>query len=524
MHDTDYIIIGSGHNGLVCALKLAQAGHRVLVLEQAQQPGGASRSGEATLPGFTHDLYATNIGLFLGSQIYQEMKTEFHQNGFDLAVSDQPFASVFPDGDGIGVYTDPEKTMEQFRRQSSHDAEAWQALLKFFDQTAPHFLPLLQLPLPSWPAARQLYRMWRALGYAKTVELGSMILKSPRQFAEHWFENEKVQALFIPWAFHLDFGPDVSGGAQFPFVEPPLDHRNGMAIAKGGISNLITSMIKALEKRGGQVLTQHPVEKVLVQNNRAAGVMLGNGKAIHAKKGVIGNITPTQLVTKLLDREVLPDTYVERFKKFRYGPGTMMIHLALDGPLEWNAGEAFNKFAYVHIGPYVEDVARTYADALNGDLPASPMLVVGQQTAFDPTRAPAGKHTLWIQVRALPARPKRDSLDEIQIGPWEQMKEAYADRVMKKLEQYASNLSSRVIARTVFSPRDLEIANPNLVGGDSISGSHHLDQHFLFRPVPGWSRYKTPIDGLYLTGASTWPGGGLNATSGYLLAQQLLKS
>lgn len=272
------------------------------------------------------------------------------------------------------------------------------------------------------------------------------------------------------------------------------------------------------------MLTQHPVEKVLVQNNRAAGVMLGNGKAIHAKKGVIGNITPTQLVTKLLDREVLPDTYVERFKKFRYGPGTMMIHLALDGPLEWNAGEAFNKFAYVHIGPYVEDVARTYADALNGDLPASPMLVVGQQTAFDPTRAPAGKHTLWIQVRALPARPKRDSLDEIQIGPWEQMKEAYADRVMKKLEQYASNLSSRVIARTVFSPRDLEIANPNLVGGDSISGSHHLDQHFLFRPVPGWSRYKTPIDGLYLTGASTWPGGGLNATSGYLLAQQLLKS
>ncbi|MGE5701434.1 MAG: phytoene desaturase family protein [Clostridia bacterium] len=523
MHDTDYIVIGSGHNGLTCALKLAQAGQRVLVLEQADQPGGASKSGEVTLPGFTHDLYATNIGLFLGSQIYQEMKTEFHQNGFELAVSDQPFASVFPDGDGIGVYTDAAKTMAQFQRQSMRDAEAWKELLAFFDETAPHFLPLMQMPLPSWTAARQLYKMWRALGYAKTVELGSMILKSPRQFAEHWFESEKVQSLFIPWAFHLDFGPDVAGGAQFPFVEPPLDHRNGMAIAKGGISNLIASMVKALEKRGGQVQTLSPVQKVLVQNNRAAGVQLENGSTIYARKGVIGNITPTQVI-RLLDKEALPSVYVERYNKFRYGPGTMMIHLALNGPLEWTAGEEYARFAYVHIGPYVEDVARTYAEAVNGDLPASPMLVVGQQSAFDPTRAPEGKHTLWIQVRALPARPKRDALGEIEIGSWEQMKEAYADRVMRKLADYAPNLADKVIARTVFSPRDLEIANPNLVGGDSIAGSHHLDQHFLFRPVPGWSRYKTPINSLYLTGASTWPGGGLNATSGYLLAKQLLKS
>ncbi|CAM3421215.1 NAD(P)/FAD-dependent oxidoreductase [Brevibacillus invocatus] len=524
MNDADYIVVGSGHNGLACALKLAQAGHKVLVLEQADQAGGASKSGEVTIPGFTHDLYATNIGLFLGSQIYQEMKTEFHQNGFDIAVSDQPFASVFPDGDGIGVYTDAQKTIAQFQRHSNHDADSWKALLKFFDETAPHFLPLLQMPLPSWPAARQLYRMWRALGYAKTVELGSMILKSPRQFAEYWFENEKVQSLFIPWAFHLDFGPDVSGGAQFPFVEPPLDHRNGMAIAKGGISNLIQSMVKTLEKRGGQVLTQHPVEKVLVQNNRAVGVQLANGNKIHARKAVIGNITPTQLITKLLDQETLPSAYVERYRKFRYGPGTMMIHLALDGPLSWKAGEDYAKFAYVHIGPYVEDVARTYSDALNGELPASPLLVVGQQSAFDPSRAPEGKHTLWVQVRALPAKPQRDSLHEIGIGTWDQMKDAYADRVLKKLEVYAPNVTQQIIGRTVYSPRDLEVANPNLVGGDSVSGSHHLDQNFLFRPVPGWSRYKTPVDGLFLIGASTWPGGGLNATSGYLLAKQLLKA
>ncbi|MWV46352.1 FAD-dependent oxidoreductase [Paenibacillus sp. HJL G12] len=523
MNDADYIVIGAGHNGLACALKLAKAGKKVLVLEQADQAGGAAKSGQITRPGFVHDLYATNIGLFVGSQIYQECKQDLHRNGFDIAVSDQPFSSVFPDGDGIGVYKDEQRTIEQFERQSPKDAEAWKELLKVFNETSPYFLPLLQQPMPSLQAVKSLYGMVRGLGYRKLMELGDLILKSPRQFAEHWFESEKVQALFIPWAFHLDFGPDVSGGAQFPFVEPPLDHMNGMAIVKGGISNLIDSMVKTLEELGGKVMVSHAVDKVLVQNNKAAGVQLANGQQLYAASGVIANVTPTQLVTKLLDPIHLPSTYVQKSKSFRFGPGTMMVHLALDGPLQWRAGEDFSKFAYVHIGPYVHNVSQTYTDAINGILPASPMLVVGQQTAFDPSRAPEGKHTLWIQVRALPSKPKGDSLNEIAIGSWSDMKEPYAERVLKKLEEYAPNLRQVLLDRTVYSPEDLEKANPNLVGGDSVAGSHHLDQNFLFRPFPGWSRYKTPLNGLYIVGASTWPGGGLNATSGYLLAEELLR-
>ncbi|QKG83458.1 NAD(P)/FAD-dependent oxidoreductase [Kroppenstedtia pulmonis] len=522
MNDADAIIIGSGHNGLACAMMLADAGWRVLVVEKAKKPGGASKTGEITLPGFHHDLYATNIGLFLGSQIYGKFQKELHEHGLDIAVSDKPFSSVFPDGDGIGVYQDEQKTMDEFRRISEVDAEAWKQLVQEFKEVCPYLLPLMQMPLPSWTALRQVMKLYRSLGYKKSLELAKTFLQSPRHFAESRFQSEKVRALFIPWAFHLDFGPDVSAGASFPFIEPPMDHMNGMALTKGGISNLIDSMIRVVEDKGGQVILGRDVEKVITDKGRAVGVQLGDGEKLYARRGVVANVTPTQLVARLLDKEDLPSHYVRKGRSYRYGPGTMMVHLALDGPLEWKSGEEYSQFCYVHIAPYVQDVSQTYTDAINGTLPASPMLVVGQQTAVDPTRAPEGKHTLWVQVRAVPAHPHKDALGDIQPADWEHIKEQYADRVIDKLAQYAPNIKKLILARTTLSPRDLEKDNPNLVGGDSVAGSHHADQNYLFRPIPGWSRYKTPVKNLYMVGAATWPGGGMNATSGYLLAKELL--
>jgi phytoene dehydrogenase-like protein len=148
--------------------------------------------------------------------------------------------------------------------------------------------------------------------------------------------------------------------------------------------------------------------------------------------------------------------------------------------------------------------------------------VVGQPTAIDPSRAPLGRHVLWVQVRVLPASIKGDASRLIAATHWDEAKEAYADRVIALIERYAPGLSQRILGRAVFSPLDLERENPNLIGGDSLSGSHHLDQNFIFRPAFGWSRYKTPVKGLYMVGAATWPGAGVGAGSGFILAKQLV--
>jgi phytoene dehydrogenase-like protein len=199
----------------------------------------------------------------------------------------------------------------------------------------------------------------------------------------------------------------------------------------------------------------------------------------------------------------------------------MMIHLALADLPNWRAGAELRRFAYVHLAPSFAAMATTYVEALAGQLPGAPVLVVGQPTAVDASRAPPGRHVLWVQVRVLPARILGDAAGEIGAAEWDEVKEVYADRVIRMIEDYAPGLTATILARAVLSPDDLERDNPNLVGGDSVSGSHHLDQNFLFRPAFGWSRYRTPVARLFMVGASTWPGAGTGAASGFLLGKAL---
>jgi len=206
----------------------------------------------------------------------------------------------------------------------------------------------------------------------------------------------------------------------------------------------------------------------------------------------------------------------ERVARFRAGPGTMMIHLALDSLPDWRAGEAVKRFAYVHVAPDLAMMSRAFAEAAAGLLPAEPVLVVGQPTAIDPSRAPAGHHALWVQVRVLPAAIGGDALASIGAIAWDDAKEPYAERVLDLLDHYAPGLRGKILGRSVWSPLDLERENPCLIGGDNLTGSHHLDQNFFFRPVPGYSRYATPVPGLYLCGAATWPAAGTGAACGYL--------
>lgn len=248
-----------------------------------------------------------------------------------------------------------------------------------------------------------------------------------------------------------------------------------------------------------------------------------DGGRLRARRAVIANTGPGLLYRHLLEPELVPARVRRGADRFLYGPGTLMVHLALDGPLPWAAGEELSGFGYVHVAPYVDDLARTYTESQAGLLPADPLLIVGQTSAVDPTRAPAGRHVVWIQVRRMHTRIRGDAAGAIERTHWPEVADAMADRVPAELERYAPGSRERIAQDTSYTPRDLEAADPNLVGGDSTGGSHHLAQNFLFRPMPGHGGYRTAIPGLYLTGAATWPGAGNNAASGVLTARRVLR-
>ena len=246
------------------------------------------------------------------------------------------------------------------------------------------------------------------------------------------------------------------------------------------------------------------------------------GRTITQKKAVLANVTPNQFL-QLVPEQELPTQFLTGFRNYRFGPGTVMIHLTLNKPLTWEAADDLTDAAYVTIGPYVSDISATYAQVMKNLIPADPLLVVAHQSRLDPERATEGKHVMSIQVRSFPARPSGDALGKIQAGSWDSMKEPIFDRVIDKLGRYAPGIRENIRKWVVLSPEDLERDDPNLVGGDNVGGAHHIDQFFFFRPVSGWSRYKTPVKRLYLTGQSTWPGCGLNASAGYLASMQMVK-
>jgi phytoene dehydrogenase-like protein len=516
----DAIIIGAGHNGLAAAVHLAEKGKRVAVIEAKDEPGGAVKTRGLTLPGFRHDLGAMNLSMFAGSPFFATHKDALLGHGLAFAPAENCFATVFRDGTHLGVSRSLEKTLAGISALSPADAKAWQDLLAQFGNDAPHIFALLGSPMPSISAAKVVWKAWRARGTNWLFDTLKMLLASPRDFLDARFEHPKVKAMMAAWGLHLDFAPDVAGGALFPYLESMANQSLGMVIGQGGADTIVRAMVGALKAKGGELLLGDGVSKIDVANGAASGVTLRSGRKLEAKT-IIANVHPKIVFEQLAPPDATAASFRGALKNFRAGPGTMMIHLALDDLPDWRAGRALREFAYVHIAPDLEMMARVYAEASAGLLPAEPVLVVGQPTAIDPSRAPPGKHVLWVQVRVLPAEIRGDARGTIAAHGWDEASDPYAERVMDILESYAPDLKSRVLARAVFSPLDLERENPNLIGGDNLSGSHHLDQNFFLRPVAGWSRYRTPVRNLYMCGASTWPGAGAGAGSGFMVAKML---
>ena len=513
----DAVFIGAGHNSLASALHLAASGWKVALFEQAPVAGGAVKSGAYTLPGFQHDWAAMNLSLFAGSAFMKAYGAELAQNGLEFAPVSNPFASVFPDGSWCGVSTDHSATRARIAKISQADAATWDRLTAAFPAEAPHLFGLLGARMKLRALAYFVFKTLRAKGLAGTLDLTRFLLQSPRQWLSQNFESPKLHAMLGAWGMHLDFAPDIAGGALFPYLEGMAGQAFGMALGKGGSDVMIRALTAAIKARGGHIETGQSVARILHSNGKASGIVLADGREIGARRAVIANVAPRAL-PRLTGTT---SDFDARLTSFAHAPGTMMIHLALSDLPDWTAGNDLKSFAYVHIAPSLDQMARTYQQAQAGLLPDTPILVVGQPTTVDPSRAPAGQHTLWLQIRMAPGQIKGDAKDEITATDWAEAAEPFAQRALDILESYAPGTRAKILGLRIVPPTELEADNPNLVGGDQICGSHHLAQNFLFRPLRGHADGTTPIQNLHLTGAAVWPGAGLGAGSGYLLAQKL---
>ena len=504
-------------NTLAAALHLASRGWKVAVFEGAASAGGAVKTGAYTLPGFRHDWAAMNLSLFAGSRFFKDHGPELTRHGCAFVPVSHPFASSFADGTSLGVSTDLAETTAGIATLSATDAATWSRLVAGFAAEAPHLFGLLGCPMRKRALAKVLWRIWRAKGSHGTLDFARFLLSSPRAWLDETFAHPKVRAMLGAWGMHLDFAPDVAGGAMFPYLEGMAGQAFGMVIGQGGADTLVTALVAAITARGGVVTCNAPVAKILHDGTSATGIALTDGRQITARKAVIAGVAPRALPRLTGGTTLSFDTAMTRFA---HAPGTMMIHLALAGLPDWRAA-GLNRFAYIHIAPSLDQMARTYQQAKAGLLPDEPVLVIGQPTAFDPTRAPPGQHTLWVQVRMAPGEILGDAAGKIAARDWTDAAAPFAARALAILEAHAPGLKAKVLATRIVSPLDLEADNPNLVGGDQICGSHHLGQHFLYRPLRGHADGATPIRNLHLTGAAVWPGAGTGAGAGYLLARHL---
>lgn len=514
----DAVLIGSGHNALACALHLAVKGWRVGVFEANADAGGAVKSGDYTLPGFRHDWAAMNLSLFAGSAFHKQHGAELASCGLDFVPVTHPFASVFPDGRWCGVSTDMAETQANIARFSDADAAVWAELAAAFPGRAETIFALLGSPMRARALGGFLFRTLRKQGVRGTASLGRFLLQSPRNWLGETFESPEIRAMLGTWGLHLDYAPDIAGGGLFPYLEGMAGQAFGMVIGKGGADTVTRALVAAIRARGGVVECEAPVAKVLRSGDRAIGIELADGRRIEAAKAVVAGVAPRALPELVGATQPKFDRAMARFD---HAPGTMMIHLALSDLPDWAAGPELRRHAYVHIAPDIDQMARVYQQAKAGLLPDEPVLVVGQPTVFDPTRAPEGQHVLWLQVRMAPGQITGDAAGKITATDWAGAAEPFAERALDILDRYAPGIRGKILGRRVVTPAELEADNPNLVGGDQICGSHHLSQHFLFRPAFGHADGSTPVKGLHLTGAAVWPGAGTGAGSGHLLARKL---
>lgn len=524
MADADYVVVGSGINALVAAALLGGRGRRVVVLERGDRLGGCMMTGEATLPGFRHDVMAATFVLFVLSPAYAELDADLARHGLGFAHTDAPTGVLMPDGRSLVLRTDRAANVAAFDALAPGDGARFAADMDGLGANAPFLFALLGGSLWSWGMARTVAReAWRRGPRGLAAFFGEA-LDTARGWLEQGYGSEPFRALMAPWVLHCGLGPEAAVSGQMARVVAFALEAAGAPVAKGGAGAAPAAFAGLIGERGGECRTGADVESILLEGGEACGVRLADGSQVRAARGVICSVTPTQLYGRLLPPDTVPPGVAASLSRYRYGKGDMQIHYALDAPPRWRT-PGLEKVALLHLTPGLDGVSKAANEAERGMIPAVPTVCVGQPSALDPSRCPEGKAVLWLQLPEMPRHVKGDAAGEFDIpadGCWtESLREACADRVEAVLASHIENFADIRLARRAYSPADLEALNVNLVGGDPYGGFCGIDQFFLWRPFKGSVNHATHIPRLHHIGASTHPGPGLGGGSGYLLAKSL---
>ena len=486
-------MIGAGHNGLLCAGTLAQAGWEVTVLEQAPHPGGAVHSTAGPLPGFVVDPCSGFFPLTRASPAFEDL---------DLGVEwiEAPVVMVHPlaDGRSIALHRDLEATvasLEAVRPGAGRPGagRAWAELVAPLIRHQRLLRRTVLAPLPSLAPALALGLRLRRGG----LELARLMTGSAADLGRGVLGGDEPAAWLGGSAAHSDLSPDAAGSAAIAFSLHLLGHMVGWPFPRGGAGQIADALVRRLTLAGGTVRCGSAVERIESTGGRVRGVALADGTTLAAEV-VVATVSVAPLL-RMLSPEALPRRLDEELRRWRYGLGTFKVDFALSGPVPWSS-EAARQAAVVHVSGTVGEQVEAAHAAARGEVPRRPSIVVGQHSVHDDTRAPPGQHALYAYAH-VPARyPEDDS--------------AVADLMEERIEAFAPGFRGLVLGRTLRSPERLERDNPSLVGGDLGGGSVALDQQLLFRPAPRLARYRTPLRGLYVASASTHPGPGVHGVPG----------
>ncbi len=463
-------VIGSGPNGLAAAITMARAGRKVTVFEAEQQPGGAARTMELTLPGFRHDFGSAVFPLAAASPFFAALQLKRY--GLHWVHGSAPLAHPLDDGSAVVL----ERDLTQAADALGGDGAAWRTLFEPIVEHWRQFAGDALGPPVRVPRHPLLMAQFGLAGFQPALRLATGRFASPG-----------THALFAGLAAHSFLALDQPLSSAVGLIIGAAAHLAGWPIAQGGAQTITDALIAQLLDLGGEIKT---------------GRRIGSLDEIDADGApILCDVTPRQLLAIAGNR--LRPGYASRLRKFRYGPGAFKVDYALSEPIPWRSADC-RRAITVHLGGTMEEIAASEQAATHGSISEKPFVIVVQPSLFDSTRAPEGKHTAWAYCHV----PNGSTVD-------------MTSRIEDQLERFAPGFRDCVLARRVLPPAALESMNANLVGGD-ISGGEFSMRQFLFRPTLGY--YATGTRNLYLCSSSTPPGGGVHGMCGYHAAHAALRA
>jgi phytoene dehydrogenase-like protein len=466
----DAVVVGAGPNGLAAGVHLARSGASVLVVEREATIGGGSRSAELTVSGFVHDVCSAVHPFAAASPFFRDLPLGEH--GLELIHPMVPLAHPLDDGSAVVLRRSVTDTAEGL----GGDETAYERLVSPFAERFEDLVEQVMGPLrpPRHPVLM--------------ARFGLHGVRSARAVAEGTFDGERARALFAGLAAHSVMALEQRLTAAFGLILGVSAHAVGWPVARGGSQRIVDALASMLASLGGEIET---------------GVDVASIGDLPPARAYLFDVVPASLERIAGDR--LPDSYRERLRRFRHGPGVFKLDLALDGPLPWTA-RACSEAGTVHLGGTFLEVAASEAAVAEGDHPERPFVLLAQQSLFDDSRAPAGRHTVWAYCHV----PNGSTAD-------------MTDRIEAQIERFAPGFRDLVIGRYAMGPADLERYNPNYPGGDIAGGASGGMQLFA-RPVASPVPYSTPGEGIFLCSSSTPPGAGVHGMCGFHAAEAALRS